>query len=138
MTVQVDTTAGILDFSRHLEIPKHDWFYVGIADLVAGRNSTSGPAALVTADSQHYDNDLYADGRLAFYLKGKLNPRWTLTASADTQDQPLKSLFSNFDEKDPYYYIRRLDPDLYYPSYGDDSTSGRGCTDSGQVFRQGQ
>ncbi len=134
VTVQVDTTAGTLDFSRHLEIPKHDWFYVGIADLVAGRNSTSGPAALVTADSQHYDNDLYADGRLAFYLKGKLNPRWTLTASADTQDQPLKSLFSNFDEKDPYYYIRRLDPDLYYPSYGDDSTTVEDAPTRGKFF----
>ena len=72
VAVQVTDQGGTLHFSRNLYIPDRDWFYVGIADLVAGDNQTSGPAALVTGDTQHYDNDLYVDGRLAFYLKGKI------------------------------------------------------------------
>ncbi|RJG06001.1 hypothetical protein D3870_08205 [Noviherbaspirillum cavernae] len=31
-------------------------------------------------------------------------------------------MFSNFSSKDPNYLLRRIDPDRYYPVYGDDST----------------
>ncbi len=112
-----------LTFNRNLYIPDQDWFYIALADLTAGRNSTSGPAKLVTGDDQHFDNEAYVDGRLAFYLKGKIKGDWLLTASADTQEQPIKHLFSNFEDKDPRYLLRRLDPDRYYPVYGDDSTT---------------
>lgn len=113
----------VLHFSRNIYIPDSDWFYIAIGDLTAGQNATSGPARLVTGDTQHFDNTGYIDGRLAFYLKGKIKGDWLLTAAADTQEQPLESLFSNFNAKDPRYLLRRLDPDRYYPVYGDDSTT---------------
>ena len=119
----LDETTTALHFARNLYIPDRDWFYIALGDLTAGRNSTSGPARLVTGDTQHFDNQAYVDGRMAFYLKGKIKGDWLLTASADTKEQPLKNLFSNFDEKDPRYLLRRLDPDRYYPVYGDDSTT---------------
>ena len=118
-----ETGAEALKFERNLNIPDKDLFYIAVADLTAGRNSTSGPARLVTGDTQHFNNNAYVDGRLAFYLKDKLDNGWLLTAAADTQEQPLKSLFSNFDSKDPNYLLRQLNPDLYYPTYGDDSTT---------------
>lgn len=127
-------------YSRNLAIAAEDWFYVGIADLTLGRNSTTGPAKLVTADqTDHFDNEVYLDGRLAFYLKGKvkgawLKDEWMLTASADTQEQPLKDLFSNFTAKDPRYLLRSLDPDQYYPVYGDDSTTVDDAPTQGKFF----
>ncbi|MEW6677641.1 MAG: OmpA family protein [Pseudomonadota bacterium] len=122
-------------FSRNLSIARDDWFYLGIADLTLGRNSTSGPAKLVTADeTDHFDNQVYLDGRLAFYLKGKIKGEWLLTASADTREQPLKDLFSNFADKDPRYLLRRLDPDKYYPVYGDDSTTVDDAPTQGKFF----
>lgn len=122
-------------YSRNLSIAADDWFYLGIADLTLGRNSTSGPAKLVTADAtDHFDNKMYVDGRLAFYLKGKVKGEWLLTASADTREQPLKSLFSNFAEKDPRYLLRSLDPDKYYPVYGDDSTAIDDAPTQGKFF----
>jgi len=122
-------------YSRNLSIAADDWFYLGIADLTLGRNSTSGPAKLVTADAtDHFDNQMYVDGRLAFYLKGKVKGEWLLTASADTREQPLKSLFSNFAEKDPRYLLRSLDPDKYYPVYGDDSTAIDDAPTQGKFF----
>jgi len=132
--VQVANQAGQLNFSRNLYIPDQDWFYIGIADLVAGENKTSGPAELVTGDEQHYDNDLYLDGRLAFYLKGKIKGKWLLTAAADTQEQPFDKLFSNFDSKDPRYLLRRLDPDRFYPVYGDDSTAVEDAPTRGKFY----
>ncbi len=122
-------------YSRNLSIAADDWFYLGIADLTLGRNATSGPAKLVTADAtDHFDNKMYVDGRLAFYLKGKVKGEWLLTASADTREQPLKSLFSNFAEKDPRYLLRSLDPDKYYPVYGDDSTAIDDAPTQGKFF----
>jgi outer membrane protein OmpA-like peptidoglycan-associated protein len=122
-------------YARNLSIAADDWFFLGLADLTLGRNSTSGPAALVTADaSDHFDNQVYLDGRLAFYLKGKVKGEWLLTASADTREQPLRSLFSNFAEKDPKYLLRRLDPDKYYPVYGDDSTTIDDAPTQGKFF----
>lgn len=110
-------------YRRNVSIPDKDWFYIAIADLTVGENSTSGPAKLVTADtSDYYDNKTYIDGRGAFYLKGKIKGEYLLTASADTRERPLKDLFRNFDSKDPSYLLRRIDPDMFYPVYGDDST----------------
>lgn len=111
------------EFTRHLYIPDNDWFYVALADLTLGRNNLKGPVRLVTGDdSKRYQDKVYLDGRLAFYLKGKIRGETLLTASADTREQPIEDLFSNFNRKDPRYLLRRLDPNAYYPVYGDDST----------------
>jgi flagellar motor protein MotB len=110
-------------FERNLTIADRDWFYIAVADLTASRDSTTGPAQLVTGDTTHYNNSTAIDGRGAFYLKGKIKGEYLLTASADTQEQPLKNLFTNFASKDPQFLLRRIDPNLYYPVYGDDSTT---------------
>ena len=47
---------------------------------------------------------------------------WKLTASADTREGPVKDLFSNFLDKSPQALLRRIDPDYYYPTFGDDSS----------------
>src|SRR5690606_8032504 len=94
---------GVLDRSgngqlylRDLELPRSDWFYVGIADITLAKDDTSGPARRVTGDTQHYNNELHMDGRLAFYAKGKFGDGWRLTASGDTLEGPVEDMFSNF------------------------------------------
>jgi flagellar motor protein MotB len=109
-------------FLRDLELKKNDWFYVAMADVTLAQSSTNGPAELVTNDSAHYDNDLTIDGRLAFYTNGKFGDNWQLTASADTLDGPVEDMFGTFMDKSPDAMFRRIDPDYYYPTYGDDST----------------
>lgn len=136
VNVEVLDQAGenLMTFNRNLYIPDEDWFYIGLADLTAGKNNASGPAKLVTGDEQHYGKNGYVDGRLAFYLKGKVKGDWLLTASADTREQPLQNLFKNFDAKDPMYLIRRLDPNRYYPVYGDDSTTVEDAPTRGKFY----
>ena len=121
-------------FRRNVSIPDSDWFYIALADITVGHDRTTGPAQLVTGDLQHYANSTYVDGRGAFYLKGKVKGEWLLTAAADTREQPLKDLFRNFSAKDPYYLLRRLDPDAYYPVYGDDSTTVDDAPTQGKFF----
>lgn len=121
-------------FLRDLELEKSDWFYVGLADITASLSDTSGPAALVTQDDAHYDNDLAVDGRLAFFTQGKFGNRWNLTASADTREGPVEDLFSNFMQKSPDAVFRRIDPDQVYPTYGDDSTVEEAAPTLGKFY----
>ena len=124
----------VATFERNLTIADKDWFYIAVADLTASDGKTTGPAQIVTGDTDHYDKSTSFDGRLAFYLKGKILGKYLLTASADTREQPLKNLFSNFDSKDPSYLLRRIDPDRYYPVYGDDSTAVDDAPTQGKFY----
>ncbi|WP_346837318.1 flagellar motor protein MotB [Microbulbifer sp. SAOS-129_SWC] len=121
-------------YLRDLKFANDDWFSVGIADLTIGVDDTNGPAALVTGDQTHYDNSVSYDGRLAFYTSGGFGDGWRLAASADTEEGPVDQLFSNFMEKTPDALFRRLDSDLYYPTFGDDSTVAEDAPTSGKFY----
>ncbi|MCK4865607.1 MAG: OmpA family protein [Gammaproteobacteria bacterium] len=121
-------------FLRDLELKKSDWFFVGIADITASLDATNGPAELITGDTTHYDNDLAIDGRLAFFSKGKFGDNWELTASADTLEGSIGDLFTNFMDKSPDSVFRRMDPDYYYPTFGDDSTTEEMAPTMGKFY----
>lgn len=110
---------GGLSFSRDVNIPDNDWFYVALADLTIGKRT--GDARIEEVRPGEYD-EVYSKGRLAFYLKGKIKGKYLLAAAADTAEDDLDQLFRNLDSQDPRRILRRLDPDDYYPVYGDDST----------------
>jgi len=107
-------------YLRDLEFKRTDLFYVGIADLTVSKNSASGSAKLQEGENDPHPYDSSLDGRLAFYVNGNVRQNWRLTASADTREGPVKDLFSNFLGKSPDSLFRRIDPDYYYPSFGDD------------------
>ncbi len=125
-------------FLRDLQLKPNDWFYVGIAEVTAAQDSTNGPAKLVTQDEAHFDNDLSLDGRLAFFTRGKFSNQWQLTASADTREEEIDQLFSNFMDKTPEAMFRRIDPDYYYPTFGDDSTLEEGAPTLGKFYLKAQ
>ncbi len=97
----------------------------GRSDLLQGENAP-----------QPYDSSL--DGRLAFYVNGKVSENWRLTASADTREGPVKDLFSNFLDKSPDSLFRRIDPDYSLPDVRRRRCRGRNGADPGQVLRQSE
>jgi flagellar motor protein MotB len=109
-------------FLRDLELKRSDWFYVGIADFTLSSNSAGASSRQLQGENAPFARDSSADGRLAFYLTGKFNEDVKLTASADTREGPIGELFSNFMSKTPDALFRRIDPDYYYPTFGDDGT----------------
>jgi hypothetical protein len=109
-------------YLRDMELKANDWFYVGMADLTLTDTDVSGPIELLQGEDPTIDFDSSADARLAFYVNGKFNDGWRLTASADTRDEPLENLFSNFLDKSPDALFRRIDPDYHFPTFGDDGT----------------
>ena len=122
-----------LEFNRNVTVASDDSFFVAMADFTAGARSVSGPIDLITGDPNLAKRD-FVNGQLAFYYKGLVKGEWLLTAAADTQDQPLRDLFSNFARKDPEDLLRRIDPNRYYPVYGDDSTTVQDAPTSGKFY----
>ncbi len=131
VAVQGLDKASALDFTRQVNIPDNDWFYVGLADLTVGKRV--GDADIESVRPGEYD-DIYTNGRLAFYVKGKIKGRYLLTAAADTGEDEIENIFRGLDAKDPRQLLRRLDPDDYYPVYGDDSTMVEDAPTNGKFF----
>lgn len=121
-------------FVRNLELKQKSWFTVGIADLTIGKDDTNGPAALVTNDNTHFENEIFSDGRLAFYTKGETKSGYKITASVDTGEVSSEDLFSNFSDKNPDYLFRRLDQDYHYSTFGDDSETVDDAPTQGKVY----
>jgi flagellar motor protein MotB len=107
-------------YLRDLEFKKKDLFYVAMADLTVSGNHANGPIGELQGQDAPQPYDSSVDGRLAFYLNGKVSENWRLTASADTREGPVQDLFSNFLDKSPDSLFRRIDPDYHWPTFGDD------------------
>lgn len=121
-------------YLRDLEFKTNDWFYVGMADLTLSQNSGSGPIDLLQGENSGNVYDSNIDGRLAFFVNGKFGEHWKLMASADTREGPLEDIFSNFMDKSPDAFFRRIDPDYYYPTFGDDGTVEEMAPTMGKFF----
>lgn len=91
-----------------LQPEAREWILVGLAEGTAGYNRVSGNLAHLREAG--VDEDLYTDGRLAFFAKGRIKGQWLLTAAFDSsrdRDDPDTRLF------------QAIDPDTYYTLYGD-------------------
>ncbi|MCB2052132.1 MAG: hypothetical protein KDE63_11970, partial [Novosphingobium sp.] len=132
VSVEVNDQSGHgLEFNRDINIPSNEWFYVGLADLTVGhRFADKGIEAVKPGE---YDS-LYSKGRLAFYLKGKVKGSTLITASADTGEDDVRDILKGLDSKDPRQFLRRIDPDRYYPVYGDDSTAIEDAPTRGKFY----
>lgn len=119
--------------SLALDVSGKYLFAVAIADVTASGNSVSGSVEPLAGDDR-YDDRFLLDGRLAFYLKGKIQGKYLITAQADTQEREIEDLFNGFLDADPQDVFRRLDPDAYYPVYGDDSTTYRDVDTQGRLY----
>jgi uncharacterized repeat protein (TIGR01451 family) len=123
------------EVERRITIPAEQWMVVALGDLTVGGSNVDGPLAKVTdEDDARFKDKAYVDGRMAFYLKGKVKGKYLLTAAADTREQQFDELFHNFTRKDPRSLFRRLDPDRYYPVYGDDSTTVQDAPTQGRFY----
>lgn len=120
-----------LDFKRQINIPKNDWFYVALADLTVGKRM--GDKNIETVRDGEYDK-VYTKGRLAFYLKGKIKGKYLLTAAGDTGEDKFENMFRGLSSKDPRQLLRRLDPNDFYPVYGDDSTAVDDAPTNGKFY----
>jgi len=114
------TEAGVNKVVRMVDVKSRDTFFVAQAEATIGQRQS--------------DDDTFTEGRLAFYVRSRLNDRWAFTATADTGEAAIEDLLSGLDDKDVTQLLRRLDPDTHYPVYGDDSTIEQDAPTSGRIY----
>jgi hypothetical protein len=102
-------------------------YSVGIIDLTYGDIES-------TTDSDQYPSKINVDGHIAFYLKGKIRGKYLLTAQMDTGEKSLSDLWQNLYHKDSSDILSKIDPERYYPVYGDQSTTINDVSSSGKLY----
>lgn len=130
----IEVGDGAEKFERKLDVDVTGryLFVVALADVTVSENSISGAVVPVGVDDRY--DDMITEGRLALYLKGKVKGRYLVTAQADTRENEISELFNGFLDPDARDVFRRLDPDQYYPVYGDDSTTYRDADTQGRMY----
>jgi len=131
--VSADVDGTVVERTLELEVTGRYTYLVALADLTLSQNEVSGNIEPLAGD-ERYDDGFLSEGRLAFYLKGKVRGKYLITAHADTREREIEHLFDGFLDADPQDVFRRLDPDLYYPVYGDDSTTYRDVDTQGKLY----
>ena len=122
-------------YHQQLEVNVTDsyFFMVALADITASKAKVSSNVIEVEL-ADRFDEDVYVDGRLAFYLKGKIQGKYLLTAQLDTTEDQLSEIFTDLHKKDAKSLFRRFDPDAYYPVYGDESTTYADVNSQGRMY----
>lgn len=115
----VDPAGHAGSIERDVEVSKHELFLLAFADgklsQLSGRGNLEG-AGLDEAD------ELFVEGRLAFYLRGTIAGKYLITAAFDSGSGESEALFGDLDEEEQRRLLTHLDPDRFYPVYGDSST----------------
>jgi uncharacterized repeat protein (TIGR01451 family) len=109
--------AGTIE--RDVEVPRNQLFMMAFADAEFGKLETDGFVQDPRVDE---GDDYYTEGRLAFYLKGRIRGKYLITAAFDSGREEVGDLFSDLNGDETARLLSNLDPDKYYPVYGDDST----------------
>jgi|GEM_PF-5731931 len=106
-----------LFFSEQLR----DWIVVGLCNLTAGGRGVSGHLEKIGQD-ERFEKGIYHDERLAFFTRGKILGKYLLTAAYDSGKERRDGVF------------QAIDPEKYYPVYGDASDTGYGAQSQGKLY----
>src|SRR5207249_1908581 len=116
----------------HVGVPvevKSDYFFlVALGDATVTKITTEGRVP------DKYKDDLTVDGRVALYLKGRIQGKYLIIAGLDTGDGPLSQIGSRLGDRDNSSFTRNLDPDSFYPVYGDGSRTVKDTNSQGRFY----
>ncbi|MGR3174722.1 MAG: choice-of-anchor U domain-containing protein [Candidatus Scalindua sp.] len=101
---------------RHIKVGDDYLFFVAMGDAKMGYTFNRGDIEPVQQDD-NFNTGLWAEGKLSYYLKGKVKGKYLITSSLDS-------------ERDRKELFKTLDPDKYYPVYGDGSNVNYKATDT--------
>ncbi len=104
-------------YQEKVQVKDSTFFMVALGEEQLGVNFSKG--AMEAADTDAYRDGFTEEGRFSYYLKAKLKGKFLIKSHYDTSDRR-SALFTN------------LDPDEYYPIYGDGSSRDYEAQDTAQ------
>ncbi len=103
-------------YTRKVKVGDDYMMFVGLGDAKVGYTFNRGNVEPVQSNDQ-FQGGFWREGKAAYYLKGKIKGKYLVTSSFDTNREQ-KALF------------RTLDPNSYYPLYGDKSSINYDATNT--------
>ena len=94
---------------------------VGLGSLTVGAKGVSGNLERIDGDDR-FDEGLFHDERLAFFTRGTILGKYLLTAAYDSDKERRDGVF------------QAIDPEKYYPVYGDASDIGYEAQSRGKLY----
>ena len=94
-----------------------DFFLVGLATTTAGELDIDGPAP-----EGMFPTNLFHDGRIAFFLRGRIRGKYLLRMAYDSE-KPM-----------PEFHAFDVDTERFYPVYGDASLLDREASSQGKLY----
>ena len=98
-----------------------DWILVGLGTLSLGAGSVSGHPERIGTDDR-FDEGIFHEERLAFFTRGTILGKYPLTAAYDSDKERRDGVFQT------------IDPEKYYPVYGDGSDIGYEAQSRGKLY----
>ena len=123
LTANILLSGGTEEVRAWLRPHMREWILVGIAEGTTAYNTLKGNTDY--ADKAGIDDDLFVDGRVAFYAKGRVKGEWLLTMAYDSE----KNRRSHYDR-----LRSTINPDEYYTVYGDSTTESYGAMSSRKLY----
>ena len=107
---------------------KKQYFIIALGEISLQQNEFSGNMEMVEND-ENFDDGFSIDGRSAFYLKGKIKGKYLIKASFDSARRSKEQKYFN-----QYRLFTNLDPEKYYPVYGDASIVNYDATETNNML----
>lgn len=99
-----------------------DWILVGLAEGTVAHNTVSGN--LTSLSAAGLEQDTWTDGKTSFFARGSIKGEWLLTLAYDSAKDSA--------ERDTLF--QEIDPDTYYPVYGDGSAQDYDAASRDKLF----
>ena len=108
--VEVKEPGGRVNrYSKLIQAKENQWFLAGIVDGTS--NFVHAREGLdLRRDNSSFEDGTHFDGKISYYFAGKVKGKYLIKSTLDTDKATQEKLFTN------------IDPDKYYPIYGDNST----------------
>lgn len=103
-------------YTKKVRVGEDYMMFVAMGDAKVGYTFDPGNVEPVSQEDK-YNEGFWSEGKLAYFLKGKIKGKYLVTSSFDS-DREKKDIFS------------KIDKDNYYPVYGDSSSLNREATDT--------
>lgn len=127
----IDQAGQVSTLERDVVRVPQKLFFLGLADGTLGQLRGKG---FVDGAGRLANTGLYADGRLAYYLKGYVAGKYLVTSAFDTRTSGFEKILVDVDDNTNDRLLTNLDPDRLYPVYGDSSSVVYDAQAQGRFF----
>lgn len=122
-------------YQLYVRIPDTYYAQAGLADMYIGKNRVTGDTGALGVNDQ-YQDDVYNQGRIAYFSQGKFGDKLRVTTHFDSKDGQIKDIFKHpFAADDSSVFdILEDDDELYYGDYGDGANIQKVVNTKGKVY----